>query len=215
MLERDRRSALQFQYHAWSNFHSNSYYIRQKKNLDSIIQWVVSEFLAEKISSSIRLLSWLGYIYKKSLPKKMKGKNTNDNLVREAMPSHLHLLFFVLVYKNFFLRENRYPCMRTVPGWFDCWNKKLLYPIHILLGSGQYQVGLSLDIGIIRIIPYAMLVQWVHSIFCPSKFRLKTQTQHQFFTCMVAKDITLEDNLSALTFGTVITYNTSGTCGLL
>ncbi|RVW93296.1 Auxin-responsive protein SAUR21 [Vitis vinifera] len=29
------------------------------------------------------------------------------------------------------------------------------------------------------------------------------------FTCMVAKDITLEDNLSALTFGTVITYNTS------
>ncbi|KAL6346483.1 hypothetical protein AAG906_000101 [Vitis piasezkii] len=36
-----------------------------------------------------------------------------------------------------------------------------------------------------------------------------TQTQHQFLTCMVAKDITLEDNLSALTFGTVITYNTS------
>ena len=46
-----------FQYHIWTSLHSKSCWVKLKKNLDFIIQWVVSQFLAEKTSSLISFLA--------------------------------------------------------------------------------------------------------------------------------------------------------------
>lgn len=45
-------SDLWSRYHTWTNLYSRTYWVKLRKNLDITIQWVVSQFLATKMSSN-------------------------------------------------------------------------------------------------------------------------------------------------------------------
>jgi hypothetical protein len=59
-LER-KWSGLSSPCHTWTNLHFKTCWVKQRNNLDMIIQWVASQFLAEKMFSCISLLASMDY----------------------------------------------------------------------------------------------------------------------------------------------------------
>jgi len=50
-----------FLYHTWTNLLFRSYWVIQNKNLDILIQRVVSQFRVRRMCSWMSLLAWIGY----------------------------------------------------------------------------------------------------------------------------------------------------------